>query len=333
VLAGTSWEVIFVDDQSTDGTARRARELGRGDPHVRCLRRLGRRGLAGACIEGMLASGAPYLAVMDADLQHDPRLLGPMLAELKTGRFDVVIGSRYMAGGGADGLSSSRRAASRISGGLAAVLIRVKVSDPMSGFFMIRQEAFEAIAPQLSSEGFKILLDILATARGTLRVTEIPYKFAPRQAGVTKLDLRNVLDFFGLLIAKLSRDIIPVRFVSFLLVGLSGVFVHLAFLRASLLLGAPFTPSQIVATIAAMTSNFFLNNAVTYRDLRLRGLAAVRGLLLFYVICGAGAFSNVGVAGWLYANRPVWWLAGLVGSCVGAVWNFMMSSIVLWRRG
>jgi dolichol-phosphate mannosyltransferase len=115
-------------------------------------------------------------------------------------------------------------------------------------------------------------------------------------------------------------------------VGLTGVFVHLAALKVGLIAGARFTAAQVAATLVAMTSNFFLNNAITYRDMRLKGAAALRGLLIFYVICGIGALSNVGVATWLYANEPVWWFAGLMGSVIGAVWNYMMSSQVLWRR-
>ena len=331
-LAGIAWEVIFVDDHSPDGTAERVRELGRSDPRVRCLLRMGRRGLAGACIEGMLATNTPYLAVMDADLQHDASLLPDMLAALKAGSADLTIGSRYIWGGSADGFSPGRRLASNLSTAMARVMTVVDVADPMSGFFMIRQDVFQRLAPRLASEGFKLLFDILATARGGLRVVELAYTFGSRSAGSSKLDVQNIFDFFGLLVSKLSHGRIPLRFVSFAFVGLLGVLVHLAALRIGLLSGAPFAHAQVAATLVAMTSNFFLNNAITYRDLRLKGPAAIRGLVIFYVICGAGALSNVGVATWLYANEPVWWLAGLVGSFIGAAWNYLMSSQILWRR-
>jgi dolichol-phosphate mannosyltransferase len=331
-LPGVAWEAIFVDDHSPDGTADAVRELGRRDPRVRGLLRLGRRGLAGACIEGLLASNAPYLAVMDADLQHDANLLPRMLAALKDDTADLAIGSRYVQGGSVGEFGASRQLASRVSTVLARQMTAVDVGDPMSGFFMLRREAFARVAPHLASEGFKILFDILATARGEMRVVEMPYTFGARTAGDSKLDLQNIFDFLGLLISKISRGYIPLRFVSFLFVGLIGVFVNLAALWLGLLAGAPFTEAQVGATVIAMTSNFFLNNAITYRDLRLKGAAALRGLIVFYLICGAGALSNVGVATWLYANEPVWWIAGLIGSVVGAVWNYMMSSQVLWRR-
>ena len=331
-LPGIAWEAIFVDDHSPDGTAEAVREMGRRDPRVRGLLRYGRRGLAGACIEGMLASNAPYLAVMDADLQHDATVLPRMLAALSSGSADLAIGSRFVAGGSVGDFATRRRLASGVSTLLAKRVMAADVVDPMSGFFMIRQEAFQRLAPQLASEGFKILFDILMTAHGALRIVELPYTFGTRTAGSSKLDLQNVFDFLGLLVSKAARGYVPLRFVSFMFVGLIGVFVHLAALRTGLLAGLPFTEAQVAATLIAMTSNFFLNNVTTYRDLRLRGAAALRGLLIFYVICGAGALSNVGVATWLYSNQPVWWFAGLLGSLIGAVWNYMMSSQVLWRR-
>ncbi len=331
-LAGIAWEAIFVDDNSPDGTAEAVRELGRRDPRVRGLLRHGRRGLAGACIEGMLASNAPYLAVMDADLQHDASVLPRMLAALTGGSADLAIGSRFVAGGSVGDFAARRQLASRVSTLLAQRVMAADVVDPMSGFFMIRQEAFQSLAPQLASEGFKILFDILMTAHGALRIVELPYTFGTRTAGSSKLDLQNVFDFLGLLVSKAARGYVPLRFVSFMFVGLIGVFVHLAALRVGLLAGLLFTAAQVVATLIAMTSNFWLNNVTTYRDRRLRGAAALRGLLIFYVICSAGALSNVGVATWLYSNEPVWWIAGLMGSVIGAVWNYMMSSQVLWRR-
>jgi dolichol-phosphate mannosyltransferase len=332
-LAGFAWEIIFVDDDSPDGTAAVAKTLGEHDARVRCIRRVGRRGLAGACVEGMLASSAPFVAVMDADLQHDEALLGEMLRHLRMGQCDLVLGSRYLADANADGLSGRRLWSSRAAGMLWRRILGVEVSDPMSGFFMLRRELAETIAPSLSTQGFKILADILASMPGEVRVRELPYGFRARLHGTSKLDSQVALDFFGLLANKVTRNAIPVRFVSFLLVGASGVVVHLLALKASLsLLGLSFAVGQTLATLVAMTSNFFLNNAVTYRAQRLTGADALKGLIIFYAICAIGAVSNIGVATWLYSNRPSWWVAGLLGSMVGAVWNYAVSSTLVWRR-
>ncbi|MBX6424921.1 MAG: glycosyltransferase family 2 protein [Variibacter sp.] len=332
-LAGVAWEIIFVDDDSPDGTSAVVRELGARDARVRGIRRVGRRGLAGACIEGMLASQARYIAVMDADLQHDERALVDMLELLRAGQHDLVIGSRYVSNGSAGGLSPKRLASSRLAGLLARWLLGIPVSDPMSGFFMLRREVLDETAPRLATQGFKILADLLSSAGSKVRVAEIPYDFRPRLHGTSKLDAQVVLDFLGLLAAKATGNVVPVRFVSFLLVGATGIIVHLAALKAALAtLGLEFGAAQSLATLVAMTSNFFLNNALTYRDQRLTGLAALKGLAAFYAICAVGAVSNIGVATWLYSNEPIWWLAGLSGSVVGAVWNYTLSSALVWRR-
>ncbi|MGD9847038.1 MAG: glycosyltransferase [Variibacter sp.] len=336
ILAGFDWEIIFVDDDSPDGTAAAAKAIGQTDARVRCIRRVGRRGLAGACIEGMLASAAPYVAVMDADLQHDETLLAPMLKTLQAGGCDVVIGSRYLAQAeaNADGLSETRLRGSQVATLLTRRLLHVDVTDPMSGFFMLRRDALDALAERLSTQGFKILADILASADGKLRVRELPYGFRTRLHGESKLDNQVALDFLGLLVTKLTGNALPVRFVSFVMVGAIGVLVHLVTLKAGLsAIHLDFGAAQTLATLVAMTSNFFLNNWLTYRDQRLHGIALIRGLLLFYVICAIGAVSNIGVATWLYANDPVWWLAGLLGSFVGAVWNYSISSLLVWKQG
>ena len=331
-LSDIPWEVIFVDDDSPDGTSAVVKEIAATNPRVRCIRRLARRGLAGACIEGILASHATYVAVMDGDLQHDETVLPQMLRELRTGRSDIVVASRHLLRASALGLSSRARfAGSQLAASLANRLLRIDITDPLSGFFMIRREVVEDIAPRLSTQGFKILIDILASARDRLRLHELPSMMRPRREGTSKLDTRVVLDFAGLLVAKLTHDTVPVRFVSFLLVGLSGVGVHLAALKSALaLLDLSFPAAQTVATVAAMTTNFFLNNSLTYADQRLRGWSALGGLIIFYVICAAGAISNIGVAVWLYSNKPVWWLAGLLGVVIGAVWNFALSNVFVW---
>jgi dolichol-phosphate mannosyltransferase len=331
-LEGVDWEVVFVDDNSPDGTAAVARELGEADSRVRCIRRIGRRGLAGACIEGMLASQARFVAVMDADLQHDETLLVGMLAKLRGDQFDIAVASRFADGGSAAGLSSgSREQASRVSNEMARRLLGVTLSDPMSGFFMIRRDRFEALAPQLSSQGFKILLDIVATARGTLRIAELPFVFAERQHGESKLDTRVALDFAALVLAKLTNDMVSFRFLLFCMVGLTGIAVHMTVLqltRGQLSFGA----AQTAATVAAISWNFVLNNMFTYRDQRLSGLQFVTGLVRFQLICAVGALSNVGIAAWIYDHDPNWWIAGLGGALMGAVWNYVVSAAFVWRQ-
>jgi dolichol-phosphate mannosyltransferase len=332
-LTGIAWEVVYVDDNSPDGTSDVVRKLAAQDSRVRCIRRIGRRGLSGACIEGILASSAPCAAVMDADLQHDETRLPKMLALLEGNAADLVVGSRYIEGGSADSFDKQRAGFSMLATSVAKRLLRVEIADPMSGFFMIRRDRFEQIAPELSIQGFKILLDVVATAHGALRITEIPYTFGARLHGESKLDSMVALDFLGLVLAKLTRDAVSLRFLLFALVGSVGVVVHFAGLFVALeALQWPFAQSQAFGAVLAMTSNFLLNNFLTYRDQRLKGLRILRGLLLFYVVCGVGLLANVGVAFSVYDQEPIWWLAGAAGALMGVVWNYAVSSLFVWRR-
>jgi dolichol-phosphate mannosyltransferase len=332
-LAGANWEVIFVDVNSPDRTWDVVRALARQDSRVRCIRRIGRRGLSGACIEGILASSAPCAAVIDADLQHDETQLSKMLALLQAGEADLVVGSRYVAGGSAESFDKQRAGISALATEVAKRVLQVKIADPMSGFFMIRRDRFEQLAPQLSTQGFKILLDIVATARGDLRVKEIPFTFGSRLHGESKLDSTVALDFLGLVLAKLTGDVVSLRFLLFAMVGSTGLFVHLAVLFVALeVFGLPFPEAQACGALVAMTSNFILNNFLTYRDQRLKGLAILRGLLLFYLVCSVGLFANVGVAFSVYDQEPIWWLAGAAGALMGVVWNYAMSGLFVWRK-
>lgn len=332
-LVGIDWEMIVVDDNSRDGTVEITRQIAALDNRVRCLRRINRRGLSGAVIEGILSSSAFAVAVIDADLQHDERLLPRMLTEIRSGA-DVAIGSRHMDGGtAAQGFSRWRRKASDLATDAARRILDVRVSDPMSGFFVIRRDAAEAIVPQLSQQGFKVLLDLLVSAPTRMKVVEIPYQFRPRHRGQSKLDSAVAMEYLGLLVAKASRDKISARFLAFGLVGLSGLAVHLAVLNGVMSTTAlPFDLAQLVSAVAAMTWNFTVNNSFTYRDRRLSGPDWLRGLLSFYAVCSIGAIANVGVASWVYGNEPSWWLAGAAGALMGAVFNYAVTASVTWRE-
>jgi dolichol-phosphate mannosyltransferase len=300
---------------------------------VRCIRRIGRRGLSGACIEGILACSAPYAAVIDADLQHDETQLTKMLSLLRGGQTDLVVGSRYIEGYKSEGFNRQRAGASALATEVARKILQVEIADPMSGFFMIRRDRFEQLVPQLSVHGFKILLDIVATARGTLRTVEIPFTFGARQHGESKLDSMVALDFLGLVLAKLTNDAVSLRFLLFAMVGSTGLIVHLTTLYIALkLFDMPFAEAQASGAFVAMTSNFILNNFLTYRDQRLNGFAILRGLIAFYVVCSVGLFANVGVAFSVYDKEPIWWLAGATGALMGVVWNYAMSGLFVWRK-
>ena len=272
------------------------------------------------------------MAVLDGDLQHDTAVLSDMLEQMRGGQVDIAVASRYLSGGSATGLSKHRARASRWSNALVRQLLGVELTDPMSGYFTIRRDVFESLVPALSSQGFKILLDIMATGRDRLRAIEMPSRFNERRYGESKLDSRIVLDFAALVTAKLTNDAVSARFLLFCLVGLTGIAIHLTTLFViSAVTAVRFGTAQTIATVVATTWNFVLNNFFTYRDQRLAGWRFLTGLVRFQVICAVGAISNVGIATWIHDYDSRWWIAGLGGALIGTVWNFAVSAAFVWR--
>jgi len=333
-LAGLPWEMIVVDDDSPDGTADVAYAIARRDPRLRCIRRVNRLGLAGAVIEGWLASSADFVAVIDGDLQHDEAILPQMYAALVEGRGDLAIGTRVADPNAAGGLSPARQKLSELGAWFFRQVAGATVSDPMSGYFMLPRETVARLAPRLSPEGFKILVDVVLSSGGHLKTVEIPYVFRPRQAGESKLSPLVGIDFLGLVVHHATGGLLPIRFVLFASIGAIGLLVHLLVLSALIERGGPggFDDAQIAATIAAMASNFVLNNEITYRAYRYRGLGLIGGFALFALLCSVGAIANVNIASWLFQQQSVWWVAGLAGALVGVVWNYAASTTLVWRR-
>ena len=296
-LTGHSFEIIFVDDNSPDGTADCVRELARTNTRVRCIQRIGRRGLASAFLEGALATAAPVTALIDGDMQHDEKLLPLMLENLRRGQLDIVVGSRYLEKNGFGDWSENRVRVSKLATEISKKLMGLQLSDPMSGFFMIRTHFLRSLAPRLSAVGYKILLDIFLSTPTPPRSVELPYKFRSREVGVSKLDTRVMLEFAELIIDKTVGRIIPTKFIMFSIVGSSGVLVHLTILWVVFkVLGMTFPVAQTAATLTAMISNFALNNVITYHDRRLFGWDWIRGLLTFALASSVGLIANVGVA-------------------------------------
>ena len=330
-LAGIRWEAIFVDDDSPDGTADVVRALARLQGNLRCVQRLGRRGLSSACIEGILSSAAPYIAVMDGDLQHDEMLLPQMLAKIRAERLDVVVASRYTQAGSVGEWQRSRVVISDVAGRLGRLVVKADLTDPMSGFFMVERNAFAAAMRSLTGQGFKILLDLFASSPRPLAFAEVPLSFRQRLHGESKLDTLVAWEYLMLVLQKLVGPAVPVRFLLFSSIGALGIGTHLLTLWfGTHMLAIAFPVAQAIASVIAMTGNFLLNNLFTYRDRRLRGRRLVTGLISFYAVCGAGGAANVGVASYVAGGHHSWWLAGLAGAAVSVVWNYAMSSIFTW---
>ena len=335
-LAGRNYEIIFVDDNSPDGTSDIVREMGQSDTRIRCLQRVGRRGLSSAVIEGMLATAAPVVAVVDGDMQHDETKLGEMLDKLWADDVDLVVGSRYMEGGGFGDWSAKRRKMSEFATAMAKRLTGVPLSDPMSGFFMLRTSALRDRVNELTGVGYKILLDVLSAPGPQMSVAEVPYEFRTREAGESKLDNKVLLEFVELLIARTVGKYVPTKFVMFAMVGALGVFVHMAVLAGLFQNGngvASFAVAQGVATLVAMTANFFVNNFFTYFDRQLRGWAMLRGWASFALASMVGAVANLGISVYLFETwDAVWFVSGIAGIIVGAAWNYAVTALYTWNN-
>jgi len=331
-LGGVAYEVIFVDDDSPDGTAGVVREIALRESRIRVLHRIGRRGLASACLEGMLSTSAPVLAVMDADLQHDESILPEMLARIRTGKYDLAIGSRHIAGGGMGDAAPRRVALSNLGLAVSKLISKHSLSDPMSGYFMLTRSFFEEVLRTTTGVGFKIMLDMVASSKRPVRFTEVPYQFRQRELGQSKLDLNVGIEYLYLVADKLIGRWLPITFVLYCMVGGVGVAVHLSILWLLFSrLGYRFENALVVAIAVALLGNYSVNNILTYREHRLRGRAFVTGLMVYALACSVGNLSNYALAK-LLMDRGVWWpLAGVSGLAVGSVWNFAASSIFTWR--
>ena len=333
-LEGLPWEMIVVDDDSPDGTADVAFALASADRRLRCLRRVNRSGLAGAVVEGWMSSSADFVAVIDGDLQHDETILRDMYRSLAGGKGNLAIGTRVGIEAKADGLSPARRKLSDLGAWFFRRVVGAPITDPLSGFFMVRRDIVARLAPRLSPDGFKILVDIILSAGGELKIVEAPYRFRKRAAGESKLTPLVALDFVGLVAHHASGGLLPIRFVLFALVGAIGLVVHIVALAALRFWSgtSDFIAEQLFATLVAMASNFVLNNEITYRPYRFQGLSAFGGFAAFAIGCSLGALANIDVASWLYKSNQTWWLSGLAGALLSVVWNYAVSTNLVWRH-
>ncbi|MEO0542491.1 MAG: glycosyltransferase family 2 protein [Pseudomonadota bacterium] len=332
-LGDLAHEIIVVDDDSPDGTAKVTRELVAEHPHVRCIRRVNRRGLSGACVEGMMAANAPVTVVMDADMQHDETRL-PIMLELIRDGADLVIGSRFAEGGDhTTGFTAGTRAkGSELATTLANRITGKYTTDPMSGFFMMKRDVADIIAGEVSRDGFKILFDIVSRHGDKLVIKEVPFEFRERIEGESKLGFLVTVQFLGLLVSRYTGGFIPVRFLLFALVGTTGLIVHMLALYGLITYGGiGFAAAQIGATYLAMTTNFAFNNEVTYAHRKLKGPQFAWGLLTFYVVCSIGALANLSISTTLLSWSESAGIAGLAGALMSAVFNYAVTKLVTWR--
>ncbi len=334
VLKSITHEIIFVDDNSPDGTSAVIKDFIKNSSKIRLIHRIGRKGLAGAVIEGVFAANADLVAVMDCDLQHDEsKLLDMINLFSKNNSLDIVIGSRFTETGEINekAFSKMRKLGSKASTLIIKKVLNIESTDPLSGFFMVKKESFLKSSENLQTQGFKVLADFLATSRNNIKIKEIGYKFRNRTAGESKMSILTALELIGLVLSQLLKGRVSIRFILFCMVGLSGIFVQLLITGLAMLLINQFPTSQTLGIFAAMTSNYFLNNVITFQERKLKSLDLIRGLFSFYLICSLGAFANIAIATYIFGFSSNWLISSLIGALFGAVWNFTLTSIFTWK--
>ncbi len=333
-LKGIEHEIVFVDDNSPDGTSFEIKKFIKNSSKIHLIQRVGRRGLSGAIIEGIFAAKSELVGVMDCDLQHDETKLKDMLDLFSNdASLDIVIGSRFTENGeiSSNAFSMVRKLGSKITTFAIKKLLRIKSSDPLSGFFMVKKETFLKKSDKLQTQGFKVLADFLATCGTSIETREIGYSFKNRVSGESKMSFITALELIGLVLSQILNGRVSLRFILFCMVGLSGILVQLIVTGFTMLLINQFPTSQTFGIIAAMTSNYFLNNIITFQERKLKSLDLIRGLFSFYLICSLGAFANIAIATFVFDISSNWIISSFIGACFGAVWNFTLTSVFTWK--
>jgi len=327
-------KIIFVDDDSPDGTAEYIKKISSKKFDILCLHRLHRQGLSSAVIEGTLLAATEYVAVMDSDGQHDPRDLIAMYEQMHAQNCQFIIGSRFLEQALIEDHAGMRAFISHTGNKIANKILKRKLTDPLTGFFIFDRSLFIDSIKNIRPSGFKILLDFLYQLKNKqVKLEEFPIKFRTRHLGESKLNSKALIEFIDQLVGFLTGNLLPEKMFIFLLVGGTGLAVN--FLILYLLLFSAdweFQHALVAATIISMISNFAVNNEITFHKNKRRGLGWFKGLAVFMMICSLGAFANVGVAGYLFNEGRIWWVAALVGILIGTVFNFSLSKFYIWKN-
>ena len=311
-------EIIVVDDDSQDGTADLVRKMARQDSRIKLIQRVGRSGLASAIKEGLIAAIYPLAIAMDSDGQHEPASVLAAVQHLDNGA-DLVIGSRFLLNSEIRGLSNRRTNGSTLANQLARWSLNQnykKLTDYMSGFMAMDLNRCLYLIRKVDVNGFKFLYELLAISKGKLKTAEIPLRFQPRLHGDSKLDYAILWDFVISLLHAASFHILPRRAISFGLVGASGVAVQLIMTSLLMASGLSFQQAIPLAVVTAASSNYLINNILTFRDRRQHGRKLLQGLLKFLLVASLPSLANVGLATGFYtliqANAVAAQLAGII---------------------
>ncbi len=331
-----SLEILIVDDNSTDGTSEIVKSLAKKDSRIRLIRRVGRSGLSSAIKEGLLNATSDIAVVMDADGQHQPVDVFFAVKELIQSKADLVVGSRFLDQARIRGLSERRAIGSNSANTLARISLSnsyQNLTDYMSGCFALNLKTCIPFILKINVNGFKFYYELLSLSKGSLKVEEVPLVFESRFYGQSKLDLSVIWDFIISLLHTLTFRVLPRRAISFGLVGLSGVIVQLISTNTIMyLFFFSFERALPISILVAATSNYLINNALTFRSQRLFGYSLFKGLTKFLLVSSLPVMANIGLAtafyNSVYQNTL---LAQISGICVVFIWNYVASSRFVWN--
>lgn len=332
ILDGINFEIIVVDDNSPDDTHKIIKDyiLKNNSTNISCINRTWKKGLSSAVVEGIGLSNKDYICVMDGDGQHDPKNILHMLDVFNIEDIDLIIGSRFLENRFSKNLSKKRNFLSEAGIKLCQFFLNKKVTDPLSGFFIVKRRDIEIFKTALYKDGFKILFDYLMLAKPE-KIYEIQINFRKRLHGASKLNLSTIFSLLGQVIENKTRSLIPGSFVIFSLVGLSGVFIHLSLLNIILLITNNFIYSNVIGVLGAMTSNYLLNNYFTFHNIHNTLASRLMGLIKYSVTNSVPIFANIGIASQLYLNNFTLYFSVFSGLFAGLVLNYFFSRNIVFR--
>jgi|TARA_X000000368_G_scaffold4609_1_gene3524 dolichol-phosphate mannosyltransferase len=337
IVIDFKYEIIVVDDDSPDGTSQEIVKFMKDNKKVKLITRVGRSGLSSAIKEGLIFAQGKYLLVLDGDGQHEPTFVLNMIKRIKKNKVAIIIGSRFLNSSRLEGLSKKRSIGSKVANKIAGASLPKNYSnltDHLSGCFCLNKEKTEYLIRKIEINGFKFLYELLSVSKGKLIVEEVPLIFKERRYGNSKLDLAIVWDFFISILHSFTFRVIPRRAISFGLVGFTGIFVQLfitSFLTRILLI--EFYDALPFAIICAATSNFLINNQVTFRSNRLIKLALLIGFFKFLLIASLPIIANIGIttAFYKYISADTF-IAQIAGIVIVYAWNYLASSSFVWNK-
>jgi len=329
-LSGHDYEVIVVDDNSPDQTSEIVKKISKANKNILCIKRTWKKGLSSAVIEGVALSSKELVCVMDGDGQHDPKDILKMLEHHRAYNLDLVSGSRFLNLSSELALSQSRKNLSDAGIFFANLFLKKKMTDPMTGLFLIKKNLIENLQDQLYKDGFKILFDILMLNK-TLKSDEVQINFRSRIAGDSKLNISTIFNMLGQVMENITKGFMPASFFVFSLVGTVGVAIHLTSLSL-LLMSLGFVAANAVSTVLAMTSNYFLNNYLTFHNLHKTFRERFQGLIKYSFTNSFSILANIGVASQFYANNFSEISSALIGILAGLVLNYFLSLNLVFKK-